>query len=57
MQATLLEWRVVFWVAFAVLSVTAVVYCIWASGEVQPFNDPPVRKDVLEERGKNKEKN
>lgn len=28
-----------FWVAFGVLTVTAVVYSIWASGEVQPFND------------------
>ncbi|XP_033173954.1 sialin [Drosophila mauritiana] len=38
-NATLLEWRLVFWVAFAVLVITAIVYCIWASGEVQPFND------------------
>ncbi|XP_016961976.1 putative inorganic phosphate cotransporter [Drosophila biarmipes] len=38
-NATLLEWRIVFWVAFAVLCITAVVYCIWASGEIQPFND------------------
>lgn len=35
----MLEWRTVFWVAFGVLTVTAVVYSIWASGEVQPFND------------------
>ncbi|ALC39778.1 dmGlut, partial [Drosophila busckii] len=39
-NATLLEWRLVFWVAFGVLFVTAIVYCIWASGDVQPFNDP-----------------
>ncbi|XP_016998312.2 putative inorganic phosphate cotransporter [Drosophila takahashii] len=38
-NATLLEWRIVFWVAFAVLVVTAIVYCIWASGDIQPFND------------------
>ncbi|XP_023173368.1 putative inorganic phosphate cotransporter [Drosophila hydei] len=38
-NASLLEWRTVFWVAFGVLCVTAVIYCIWASGEVQPFND------------------
>jgi len=38
-NATLLEWRLVFWVAFGVLVVTAIVYCIWASGDVQPFND------------------
>ncbi|XP_017132353.1 sialin [Drosophila elegans] len=38
-NATMMEWRIVFWVAFAVLFITAIVYCIWASGEVQPFND------------------
>uniref|UniRef100_A0A6P4FJU2 Sialin isoform X2 n=1 Tax=Drosophila rhopaloa TaxID=1041015 RepID=A0A6P4FJU2_DRORH len=38
-NASMLEWRMVFWVAFAVLFITAIVYCIWASGEVQPFND------------------
>ncbi|XP_017068030.2 sialin [Drosophila eugracilis] len=38
-NADLMEWRMVFWVAFGVLSVTAVIYCIWASGEIQPFND------------------
>lgn len=44
-QASLLEWRLVFWVAFGVLVVTAIVYVIWASGEVQDFNDPPHRID------------
>uniref|UniRef100_A0A1A9WUI3 Major facilitator superfamily (MFS) profile domain-containing protein n=1 Tax=Glossina brevipalpis TaxID=37001 RepID=A0A1A9WUI3_9MUSC len=41
-NATLKEWRVVFWLAFAVLILTAVAYCIWASGEVQEWNDPDV---------------
>ncbi|XP_053961369.1 putative inorganic phosphate cotransporter [Anastrepha ludens] len=44
-NATLLEWRLVFWVAFGVLVVTAFVYVIWASGEVQHFNDPPQKID------------
>ncbi|KAH8413264.1 hypothetical protein KR009_009278, partial [Drosophila setifemur] len=38
-NASMQEWRLVFWVAFVVLIVTAIVYCIWASGEVQTFND------------------
>ncbi|XP_017047798.2 sialin [Drosophila ficusphila] len=38
-NASMMEWRIVFWLAFAVLCATAVVYCIWASGEVQTFND------------------
>ncbi|EDW39857.1 GL16129 [Drosophila persimilis] len=42
-NASLLEWRTVFWVAFGVLCVTAVVYCLWASGEVQPFNNAPIQ--------------
>ncbi|XP_018804536.1 PREDICTED: putative inorganic phosphate cotransporter [Bactrocera latifrons] len=44
-NASLLEWRLVFWVAFGVLVITAIVYVIWASGEVQDFNDPPRRID------------
>lgn len=39
------EWRIVFWIAFAVFNVTNLVYIIWASGEVQPWNDGiPVSK-------------
>lgn len=33
------SWRIVFWIAFGVFNVTNVVYIIWASGEVQPWND------------------
>lgn len=28
-----------FWIAFVVFNVTNIVYIIWASGEVQPWND------------------
>ncbi|KAH8285792.1 hypothetical protein KR018_006819, partial [Drosophila ironensis] len=38
-NANMMEWRIVFWVAFIVLCVTAVVYCFFASGEVQKFDD------------------
>lgn len=47
-NASLLEWRTVFWVAFGVLFVTAVIYCIWASGEVQPFNNAPIQPRTVD---------
>lgn len=34
------EWRLVFWVTFVVFVVTTIVYVIWASGDVQPWNEP-----------------
>lgn len=39
LQSSLTEWRIVFWVTFAIFVVTTIVYSIWASGEVQPWND------------------
>lgn len=39
-QSTILEWRIVFWISFVIFLVTTVVYTIWASGEVQPWNYP-----------------
>lgn len=39
-NATLLEWRIVFWISFAVFAASTVVYTIWASGETQAFNNP-----------------
>lgn len=41
---SLYEWRIVFWIAFVIFNVTNVVYIIWASGEIQPFNDPELLK-------------
>lgn len=29
-----------FWVTFGVFVVTTIIYVIWASGEIQPWNDP-----------------
>ncbi|BES98261.1 sodium:phosphate symporter activity [Nesidiocoris tenuis] len=37
---TLAEWRIVFWVMFAVLVLSNFVFIFWGSGEVQPWNDP-----------------
>lgn len=39
-QSTLLEWRLVFWIAVVVLVVTNIVYLFLGSGEAQPWNDP-----------------
>lgn len=33
------EWRKVFWITFAVLIATTLVYLFWASGEIQSWND------------------
>lgn len=40
-QSSLREWRAVFWISFGIFIVTTVVYVLWASGEVQPWNYPP----------------
>ncbi|KAL1117414.1 hypothetical protein AAG570_004740 [Ranatra chinensis] len=39
-NATLLEWRVVFWINFAVIIITNIIYVIVGSAEVQPWNNP-----------------
>ncbi|CAG9786231.1 unnamed protein product [Diatraea saccharalis] len=38
-NSTLSEWRAAFWVCFAVLVGTNVVYCIWADGKQQWWDD------------------
>lgn len=40
LQSSLEEWRNVFWISFAIFIITTVIYSIWASGEVQPWNEP-----------------
>lgn len=43
------EWRLVFWIAFIIFVVTTVVYSIWASGEVQPWNTPHLMNKSVEQ--------
>lgn len=43
-NTSLYEWRTVFWIAFGVFNVTNIVYIIWASAEIQPFNDPDFQR-------------
>ncbi|KAH8328115.1 hypothetical protein KR067_004136 [Drosophila pandora] len=38
-NANMTEWRVVFWLSCGILFATVIVYLIWASGEIQPFDD------------------
>lgn len=38
-QSLITEWRVVFWITFVIFAVTTVIYILFASGEVQPWND------------------
>ncbi|KAJ2946187.1 hypothetical protein O0L34_g5121 [Tuta absoluta] len=39
-DSTLVQWRGAFWVCFAVLVGTNVIYCIWADGQQQWWDDP-----------------
>lgn len=41
------EWNTVFWITFAVLIVTTLVYLIWASGEKQSWNDDSEEENWL----------
>lgn len=40
MQRSLDEWRTVFWLAFGIFHVTNLVYVVYASGDIQPWNTP-----------------
>lgn len=39
-QSSLDEWRFVFWFTFGLTIVRTVIYLIWGSAEIQPWNDP-----------------
>lgn len=43
---TLLEWRVVFWVMFGILNGTNVLYIMFGSGEIQPWNEPKEKEET-----------
>lgn len=46
------QWRHVFLIAAAVLVLTNLVYVCTASGEIQPWNDPPAEEEGDAEAGK-----
>lgn len=39
-QSSLRQWRLVFWITFGIAMVRTVIFSIWASAKVQPFNNP-----------------
>jgi len=39
-DSTLEQWRLVFWVSFGISMTRTFIYTIWASAEVQPWNEP-----------------
>lgn len=45
------QWRVVFWITFGILIFSAFIYCIWASGETQPWNNPEKAKMIEDGSG------
>ncbi|XP_053691757.1 putative inorganic phosphate cotransporter [Sabethes cyaneus] len=42
------EWRIVFWISFAIFHATNIVYCWGASGKVQPWNTPHLLNKSVE---------
>ncbi|XP_046750761.1 putative inorganic phosphate cotransporter isoform X2 [Diprion similis] len=40
---TLSEWRIVFWITFAIYLISVLIYDFWADGEVQDWNDPGLK--------------
>lgn len=47
LQSYLTEWRIVFWITFCIFVVTTIIYVLFASGEVQPWNDTSNNKFTL----------
>ncbi|XP_076241697.1 sialin [Calliopsis andreniformis] len=54
---TISEWRLVFWIVLGVFIVTNVIFVLYASGEVQYWNDPEfIRRDREQRRMRKKDK-
>lgn len=49
LQRTLKQWRDVFWVTFGVCLFSSVVYCVFSSAEVQPWNSVGEGGEFLED--------
>ncbi|XP_046751158.1 putative inorganic phosphate cotransporter [Diprion similis] len=47
---TLPEWRIIFWITFALYVVSVTMYNIWADGEVQYWNDPDFRDNPIHKK-------
>ncbi|XP_037051081.1 putative inorganic phosphate cotransporter [Bradysia coprophila] len=49
-NATIYEWRVVFWMVFGILLGTGLIYLLFADGEVQHWNDPKKSKQRTDDK-------
>lgn len=47
LQSLLTEWRIVFWITFVIFFVTTVIYVMFASGEIQDWNEPDKPRNKL----------
>lgn len=47
-----MEWRIVFWIMMIIMAVSSLVYVVFGSGEVQPWDD----SEDFYQREKKKEK-
>lgn len=52
-QQTLYEWRIVFWIVFGVFVVTNSIFLMWASGDVQYWNDMKLWKEQKDTKKRN----
>jgi len=56
-EQTLTQWRIVFWIVLGVFILTNAMFILYASGEVQYWNDPEfVTRDREERRHKKQDK-
>ena len=51
---TLDEWRIVFWILFAVAIVSNVIFLMWGSGDVEYWNDPQFVQEEINEKDRRK---
>ncbi|XP_055382761.1 putative inorganic phosphate cotransporter [Condylostylus longicornis] len=55
-NATREEWQIVFWLTMAVRGFCSIIYGIWGSGEIQPWNEPDNMQNYLEQKQMEKQK-
>lgn len=55
---TITEWRLVFWIIFAVFMGTNLIFVVWGDAEVQHWNDPDfLRKEKVDRKAKKAKEN
>uniref|UniRef100_A0A1B6BXP3 Major facilitator superfamily (MFS) profile domain-containing protein n=2 Tax=Clastoptera arizonana TaxID=38151 RepID=A0A1B6BXP3_9HEMI len=45
-DSTMMQWRLVFWIAVAFLIISNIIYLFFGSGEVQSWNEPDSQKNI-----------